>query len=61
MNDVTITARLGATWVPGRSADCLDGPLAWAWATRATAQGRQLAALRNDVEPVDFPLPLDTW
>ena len=33
MNDVTITARLGATWVPGRSADCLDGPLSWAWAT----------------------------
>ena len=58
---VTIMARLGSVWIPGRSADCLDGPLAWAWATRATAQGRQLAALRNDVEPVNFPLPLDTW
>ena len=58
---VTIVARLGSIWVPGRSADCLDGPLAWAWATRAVAQGRELAALRNDLAPVDFPLPLGTW
>ena len=61
MTPVTITARLGSTWIAGRSADCLDGPLAWAWAHRALAQGVSLAPLRNDVEPADFPLPLATW
>ena len=58
---VTITARLGSTWIPGRSADCLDGPLAWAFVTRALSHGYTLEPLRNDTEPPDFPLPLDTW
>lgn len=59
---VTITARLGSIWIPGaRGADMLDGPLAWAYATRAISRGERLPAMRNDVTPIDFPLPLDTW
>ena len=59
---VTITATLGSIGLPGaRGADILDGPLAWAYATRAIGRGDRLPAMRNDLPPVDFPLPLDTW